>query len=101
VAEFHPEIVRVNLGAELDLLDLVCVLMFSGLLLLFGLLIAKLAEIHQTTDGGNGRGCNFDKVNAFGTREIDGVGQGNNAELLAVGPDDADFTGTNFPVYPE
>ena len=50
MAKFDSEIMRVNFGAELDFLDLVGVLMFLGFLLLFGLLVAKLAEIHQPAD---------------------------------------------------
>ena len=50
VAQLDAEIMRVNLRAELDFLDLVGVLVLAGFLVLLGLFVAELAEIHQPAD---------------------------------------------------
>ena len=90
MTQFDPEIVPVDLRTELNLFDFVGVLMLAGLLVLLGLLVAILAEIDQPADGWGGGGSDLDQVNTLGASQINGIGQRENAQLLAVDPDDPD-----------
>jgi hypothetical protein len=101
VAQLHSEIVRVDLRAELDLFDLVGVLMFPGFLVLLGLLVTVFAEIHQAANRRDGGGGDFNQVHPVRPGHVDGVRQRDDTELLAVGADDANFAGADFPVYPD
>ena len=101
VTRLHAEIVGVDRRAELDFLDLVGVLMFPGFLFLFRLFVAELAIIDQAADGGRCVGRDFNQVDSLGARQVDGFAELENAKLLAILGDDANFSGANFPVYPD
>jgi len=74
--QFHAEIVGVNIGAELELFDLVGVLMLFGFLLLFGLFVSVFAEVDDTADRRSGIGGHFHKIDPFRTGQGDGLTQG-------------------------
>ncbi len=99
VLDFDAEIVRIDLGAELNLFDLVGVLMFLGFFVPLGLLVTVFAEVHHATDGRGGIGRNFDQVNASGPSQVQSVAEGQYAELFAVAPDYPDFASADLPVY--
>lgn len=100
VADLDAEVMGVNAGTELDFLDGGGVLMFLGLLVLLGLFVAKLAEVHDPADGRHGVGGNLDEIHGALAREVDGVVQRHHAELIAVNADNAHFAGANFPIDP-
>jgi hypothetical protein len=71
-----------------------------GFLFLLGQFVAVFAEIHEAADRRHGVGRNFHEVHAVLAREVDGVGQRHDAELLPS-PDDPDFAGADFAVDPD
>ena len=101
MVRFEKEIVRVNLRAKLDFLDLVGVLVLPGFLVLLGLFVTELAEIDEAADGRGGRGSDFDEIHTAGAGEIESVAERKDAQLLVVNPDNPHFAGTNLAVYPE
>ena len=100
MTNLDAKIVRVNPRAQLHFLYGGSVLMLLGLLILLGLFVAELSEVHDATYGRNGRRGDFHKVNPVLAREIQRIVQGHYPELLAVDADYTDFTGTDFTVDP-
>ena len=98
--QLDAEIMRVDAGAELNLLHLVRVLMLLGFLVALVLLVAILAKINEPADGRCGVGGDLDEIHAFGTGQVDGVAEGEDAQLLPGLADDADFAGANLPINP-
>ena len=101
VLEFYAQVMRINLRAELHLFDPVGMLVLPGFLLALGLLVAELAVVHQPAYGGRGVRGDFDQVHAIGASLREGLAQGQDPKLFAVGPDDPDLAGTDFPVNPD
>src|SRR2546430_132386 len=75
-------------------------LVFFGLLVALGLLIAVLSKINDSTDRGNSTGSNLDEINSVGPGQTQGVPECHYSELFAIDADDPDFAGTDFPIYP-
>ena len=100
MAQLHFEVVRIDGGRELDFFDAIGVLVFFGFFLSFGEFVAVFAIIHQAADGRDSVRSDLDEVDLAGPGEVDGIAEGQNAELLAFDTDDTDFTGTDFPVDP-
>ena len=98
--QFHPEIMRVDGGTELDFFDLGGVLMFPGFFIALGLLVTVLAKIDQSANRRRGSGGNLNQIDAVSTRGIDGILQRKDAQLFAIDANDPDFAGTDFPVDP-
>src|SRR5271155_3696812 len=92
---------RVNARTQLNFLDDGGVLVLLGFFFLLRHFIAVFSEIHEAADGRHGGRGDLYEVNRVLAREIDRVGERDDAELLAVHPDDADFTGADFAVDPD
>ena len=101
VLDFDAEIVRIDLGAELDLFDFRRVLVLLGFFVAFGLFVAELAEIHQAANGRVGIRRDLDQVHPIGSRHVQGVPETQHPQLLAIHPDDTDLPGTDLPIYPD
>lgn len=101
VRQLDAEVVRINARAQLHFLDDGSVVVFLGFLFLLGDLVTVFSEIHQAADGRHGCGGDFDEVNAVLAREVQRVGELDDAELLAVHCDDPDFAGADFAVDPD
>jgi hypothetical protein len=101
VTNLYSQIVWVNLRAQLNLFDLRRVLVFPRLFLPLRLFVAELAIVDQATNRRSRVGRNLHQVNRVGARHIERIPKGQHPEHLAVSPDDPDFTGTDFPIYPE
>jgi len=76
-------------------------LMLLGFLFLLGDFVAVFAEIHEPADGRHGGRGDFDEIHAVLAREIHRIGQRQDAKLVAVHSDDADFAGADFAVDPD
>ena len=98
MVQFHPEIMRIDLRAELHLLHLVGVLVLFGFLVLLGLLVTELAVIDDAADWGVGVGGNLDEIHRKRLCLTNRFGQWENSQLLAVQTDDTDLTGADLPV---
>jgi hypothetical protein len=92
--------VRVNFYAELDLFDLGGVLMLFGFLFPLGLFEAELAVIHDPAHRRRGRRRDLHQVQAERARLGERLAEREDAKLVTVRSDDADFAGANFPVDP-
>ena len=101
VLDLHAEIMRVNARGKLDFLHLRGVLVFLGFLVFLGLFVAVFAEIHDPAHRRRGGGCNLHEVHTVLPGEGEGVVEGHDASLFAIGTNDPDFAGTNFPVDPD
>src|SRR5262249_38633808 len=88
-------VVLVDLGPELDLLDLDHLLVLSRLARALLLLVLVLAEIHDSANRRHGGGRDFDEVEAFLLRNGQRLGRRHDAQLLAVVVDDANFAHAN------
>src|SRR3989339_1142053 len=62
ILDLEFEIMLLGLGPELDFLDLDNCLFLLGFLLFLGLLVAKLAKIHDPANRRNGRSRKFNKI---------------------------------------
>ena len=100
VLDFNAEIVWINLGAELDLVDLVGVLMLLLFLVALGLFVTVFAVIDQPAHRRGRVGGDFHQVDFAGPGQVQGFSQLEHPKLFAVRPDYPHLTGTNFPVYP-
>ena len=97
MAKLGLVIMGTDLYTKLDLLDLGCAVL--ALLLLFGELVLKLAEIGDAADGRIGSRRHLDQVEAVGLGPAYGLVCVQDAELLACGAnDDAHFAGANAVV---
>jgi len=97
--DFYAEIMRIDLRAELDFLDFVRVLMLLGFLVPLGLLVTVLAKVHQAANWRGGVRGNLNQVHRVGARQVQGVPEAQNPELIAIHSDNPDLAGTYFPVY--
>lgn len=75
--------------------------MFFGFLFFLRLLVAKFSEIHQPANGRRRRRGDFDEINAVLPREVQRLGQRDDAQLTVVNSDDAHFAGADFAVDPD
>ncbi len=101
VFQLDAKVMRINARAQLDFLDDGGVLVLLGFLLLLGHFVTVFTEIHEAADRWHGGGGDLHQVHRMLPRQIDRVGQRNDAELLAVHSDDPDFAGTDFAVDPD
>lgn len=101
VVDLHIEVMGIDGGRELDFLYAIGVLVFLGFLFAFREFVAIFSVIDEPADRRDCVGCDFDQVHLVRPGHIDGIAQRNDAELLAVHADDADFAGTDFPVDPD
>lgn len=97
----HPKVMRINLGAELDLLHLVGVLVLPGFFFALRLFVTEFAVIDQTADRWIGIWCHFDQVHAVLTRQGQGLSQREDPDLFSIDANYADFPGTDLAVYPD
>ena len=98
VRGLDAEIMRINARTQLDFLHDRGVLVLAGIFFLLGEFVAELAEVHEPADGRHGVGRNLDEIHGVLPREVDRVGELDDAELLVIHADDADFAGTDFSV---
>src|SRR6266481_105639 len=87
VLDFDAEIMRINLGTELDLFDLIGVLVLLGFFVALGLLVAVFAKVDEAAHWRGGIGRDLDQVDASGTGHVESIPESENTELFAVGPD--------------
>src|SRR6266404_3091728 len=76
-------------------------LMLLGFLVALGLFIAELAKIHYAAYRRRCIRGDLDQVHAAGASEVESVTKLHDAELFAFQPDNPNFTGTDFPIYPD
>jgi hypothetical protein len=92
------EIVVIDMGTELELLDLPgSLVLFHGVDLL-ALLVLELSIIHELADGRFGIGRNLDKVKARFFSFLDRNDCGNDAKLFPIGADKTNFLGFDLIV---
>jgi hypothetical protein len=96
------------LGVEVALADLGPVLHFlhrhvgrllACFLCLLSLFVLELAVIHNPADGRVGVRGHFDQVEFETSRHSQCLGNGLDTELVAAGPDESDFTGSDAVVH--
>src|SRR5580700_9168830 len=75
--------------------------MLFGFLFLLGHFVTVFAEIYEAADGWHGGGRDFNQVHGMMTRKVQRLGERDDAELIAIHPDDADFAGADFAVDPD
>src|SRR5688572_19624183 len=97
---FDAKVMRIDARAKLDFLYDRCVLMLLGFLVLLRLLVAVLAVIHNATNWRCRIRGNFDEVHTIGARQVQGLVERHNTQLLAVYSDHPNLAGTDFPVDP-
>ena len=90
---FDAEIVGIDVGSKLDLLDLQAMRFLSGQLLLALLLVDKLGVVHDTTYGWIGIRGDLDQVQPLGRRSLKRVFDGHNPQLLTVFVNQPHFDG--------
>ncbi len=100
MGQFHSEIVRIDIRAQLDLLHAIGVLVLFVFFVFFRLLVTKLAVINQPAHRRGGVGRNFDEIDPFSPGHRNGFGKREDAELRVVFTDHPHLFGANFPVYP-
>ena len=66
-------------------------LVLSGLFFPLALLEPELAVVHQLADGGSGLRRDLDQVQALFIGDLQSLRRGHDAELLALGTDQADL----------
>ena len=84
------EIVNVDVGPVLDLFDLDLMLLLLRLARLLLLLEAEAPIIHDLADDGAGVRGHLDQVEPLLPGHVEGLVDGHDADLLAVGADEAD-----------
>jgi hypothetical protein len=89
--------VRIDLGSELDLLELGPGLLTAGLFLADVALISVLAVVHDPTHGRIGLRRDLDQIEIHLSGPAERLGRGNHADLLAVVSDESDL-GSPDPV---
>ena len=73
--------------------------MFAGIFFLLGQLVAEFANLNDAADRRHGVGGDFHEIHPMLAREVQRVVQRKHAKLLAVGSNDPDFAGTDFPIH--
>src|SRR6056297_290614 len=91
VAHLDVIVVRVGVGAELDFLDLDGLLLLACLGLAFLLFVLVLSEIHDLADRRLRIRRYFHEVEPDLLGHLERPGGRNNADILAIGTDEADF----------
>ncbi len=99
-ARFDGDVVIVGPWAEPDFTELLPLLTLSSLALFLGLLITKLAVVkHPAHRGGSSRSDLY-KVQIRFLGQIHGLLNGQDAQLLAAGPDEPNFTDPYLLINP-
>lgn len=70
VLDFDAEIVRIDLGTELDLFDLIGVLVLLGFFVALGLLVTVFAEVDEPAHWRGRIGRDLDQVDAGGAGHV-------------------------------
>jgi hypothetical protein len=83
--------VRVDLRAELHLLDDRVDLVLAGLAGLLRALVLELSVVHELADRGSSGRCDLDEVQIGFLGETQGILDADDADLLAFGTDEADL----------
>jgi len=96
--ELHAVVVRIDIGAKLNFLELVGVVMLTRFLVLFCLFVTELAKVHQTTHWRCRIRGDFDQINTMGLGHADGLVQRVYAQLFAIVANDPHFTSTDLAV---
>ena len=81
----------IRFGAQADFLDFDLGLCLLGFAFLLGTLINELAIVDHTADGRVGVGGNFHKVQLGVACNLQCLSGGNNTDIAAIWPDQADF----------
>ena len=84
-------VVLIDLGAELDFLELGVCLVASRVARLHGRLVLELAVVHELAHRRAGVGCHLDQVEVGLLSQTQGVLHADNADLLAAGADETHF----------
>ena len=95
---FDSKVVRIDVRAQLNFLHFVGVMVLARLLVLLGLFVAELAKINQPADRRYGLRIDFDQIDSLGASQIDRLAQRQDTKVLLLCINNADFTGTDFPV---
>ena len=97
---FYAKIVGVDGGTKLDFLDAVGVLMFFGILVLFGNLITKFSIIDNPAHGRHRVGGDLHQIDAVLAGIVQRLCCGQDTELTAIDSYDSHFPGTDLAVNP-
>ena len=89
------EVVGVGLGPQLDFLHLDHRLLLPRILLPAGLEVLVLAEVHDPADRRHRLARHFHQVHVPLPRQIEGLGDGEDPQLLAIGAHHPDFPHAN------
>ena len=81
----------IGFGAQADFFHFDLRLRFLGFPFFFGTFINKLAIIDDTADGRVGVGGNFHKIQLGVACDLQCLSGGNNTDIAAIWPDQADF----------
>ena len=87
---FGVEIVDVDVGPVLDLFEFDLVLLLLGLTRLLLLLEAEAPIVHDLADDGSGVGGNLYEIEPHITSHSQGLVDGDDTDLFAIGADEAD-----------
>ena len=87
MADLGAVVVLVDLGPELDLLELGVGLVAPGVTCLHGRLVLELAVVHETRHGGAGVRGDLNQVEVSLLRQTQGILHADDADLLAAGAD--------------
>lgn len=98
MVQLEVEVMRVDVGPELDFLELAGVAVFLGVVLFLRLLVLVLAEIDDSADGRSCVGGNLHQVQSFVSGHLQRCVQGDDTELLAGLANEANLCCTDFPV---
>jgi hypothetical protein len=101
VSQFNPIVADIRAGAEFNLLNLHLFLLSFRRVPPFAFFVLKFAEIHDSAN----RRCrirrNFNEVQTRFLRFSQGIGCGDDADLLTVITDETDLRRINSPIYPQ
>ena len=95
VAHLDVIVIGIGVGPKLDLFDLNDLLLFAGLGLTLLLFVFELAKIHDLADGGIGVGRDLNQIKPRLICHIKGTRGRYNADIFAVGTNQADFRGAD------
>jgi len=96
LVQLDGEVVRIDPRAKLHLFHLAAGV--PRLLVAFGLLVKKLAVLHQPADGRDGVGGDLDQIQSLAMGQAKGVAQSHNPELLFGFVQHAHLAGANLAV---
>src|SRR5690606_19393249 len=98
IAQLDLVVAFIGPRPELDFLDLDDLLARARFLLAFLFLVLELAVVHQAADRRAGRGGDFNQIDVVLLGHGHGFGRADNAQLLAIHADQADFIDTDITV---